>query len=132
MVNKFNTSWQLVRVNARDIKDPEAKLAYVLDFLNEHRDIYNYERVLNWVKMTAIAYKDETRELYESAAAELTDQRSFYNLTTDTPTDFKLFERTDLERLYKDLERRKYGFQIPTAPKSHADYVEQLRQYLYE
>ena len=55
--NKFNIHWQIVRVKARSIKDVDAKVDFVMDFLNSNKNVHNKDRVSNWLKMTSYAYK---------------------------------------------------------------------------
>ena len=35
-----------------------------------------------------------------------------------------------LLKVYKDLKKRKYGFQIKTVPKAHTDFLQQLESEL--
>lgn len=131
MTNKFNTAWQLVRVDARAIKDPILKLATVAEFLQKNPNFANYERVLNWIQMTGVAYKGDTRALYEKAAESLKAMRHAYvGVEESEADDFARFARTDLERIYKDLQSRKYGFQFNKVPKQHVEYVVRLKAYL--
>ena len=39
--NKFNIHWQIVRTNARDIKDVDAKINHVMNYLNANKNIHN-------------------------------------------------------------------------------------------
>jgi hypothetical protein len=36
--NKFNIHWQIVRTQARDIKDPDAKIKHVMGHLESNKD----------------------------------------------------------------------------------------------
>lgn len=128
--NKFNIYWQIVRVKARDIKDVHAKLKYVLDFLNKHKNIHNYERVLNWVQMTGVAYKGEQRKAFEDAAAKLKENKDAYSSSEDLDNDLSKVDRSEVEKVYADLSKRKYGFQYKTVPKAHVEFMEKLKSHL--
>jgi hypothetical protein len=130
IVNKFNIHWQIVRVDARKIKDPAKKIEFVLQFLDKHKNVHNYGRVLNWIKMTGVAYKGDTRKLFEDAAAELQKNESKYSSTEDNDNDLSKVPRSDLEKVYKDLSTRKYGFQFANAPKAHVDFLASLKKHL--
>jgi len=128
--NKFNIHWQIVRTNARDIKDVDKKIQYVIRFLNANKNIHNYERVMNWLKMTAVAYKGSQREKFIDVIEDIESQSSKYTNTKDMDNDFSKVPREDVEKVFKDLSKRKYGFQYKTAPKAHNDFMASLKDYL--
>ena len=128
--NKFNIYWQVVRVKARDIKDVHDKIKYVLDFLNRHKNIHNYERVLNWVQMTGVAYKGEQRKAFEDTAAHLKAHKADFMDDKDMDNDLSKVDRSEVEKVYADLSKRKYGFQYKTVPKAHTEFMEKLKTYL--
>jgi len=123
--NKFNIHWQIARVDAKAIKDPKAKLEFVLAFLKTYPSVENFDRVLNWVKMTGVAYKDTTRQLYEDAARQLEGTRSNYN-EEDKPNDLSKIDLKELKKVQADLKKRKYGFQFKSVPKAHTDFMNEL------
>lgn len=130
---KFNISWQLVRVAAKGIKDPSLKLSFVRSFLKRHPNVHNYVRVLNWIKMTALGYKNTSpieAALYDTEARLLVSNKEKYAAEADMPNDFSKVSREDLQMVYDDLLKRKYGFQFKSIPQAHTDFLEQLKQYL--
>jgi len=129
MINKFTPAWQITRVKARDIKDPWTKLKFVTDWLDKYPTYNNYQRVLNWVRMTGLPYSDPFKTLYHNKANELT-KKSWTDNTVDD-MDFKNFDINDLTKVFKDLRARKYGFQFKT-PQSHIKFVTQLKVYLVD
>lgn len=129
-VNKFNIYWQVVRTKVRDIKDVDAKIKYVMDFLNKHKNVHNYGRVHNWIKMTGVAYKGEQRQAFEDALAALEKNQSKYNEGQDLENDLSKVDRGELELVYKDLSKRKYGFQYKTVPKAHIEFMDALKTEL--
>ena len=129
-VNKFNIYWQVVRTKVRDIKDVDAKIKYVMDFLNKHKNVHNYGRVHNWIKMTGVAYKGEQRQAFEDALAALEKNQSKYNEGQDLENDLSKVDRSELELVYKDLSKRKYGFQYKTVPKAHIEFMDALKTEL--
>jgi hypothetical protein len=131
-VNKFNIHWQIVRTKARKLKDVDAKIKYVLDFLNDNKNIHNYGRVHNWLKMTGVAYKGEKREKFNDAAMSIQGDKSKYSSTNDMDNDLSKISREDLQLVYKDLKSRKYGFQYKTVPKAHTDFLNKLEDALEE
>lgn len=130
MSNKFNIHWQVARVNARGIKDPVEKLEYVIRFLDDNPNINNYDRVLNWVVMTGIAYPQPTRGLFEEAADMLRAEKANYQQEEDMDNDLDTVPHEDLERVYQDLSKRKYGFQFKSTPIAHIQFMERLKNYL--
>ena len=127
MTNKFNIHWQIVRVNARDIKCTTEKILYVMHFLNDNKNIYNYDRVMNWLKMTGFGYQGKEREKFENAVATLEQKRERYESPKDMDNDLSKIESyDDLNRVYKDLLRRKYDFMINKEPKDHTEFMKIL------
>lgn len=125
--NKFNIHWQIVRTQARDIKDPSKKLHHVMSYLNAHKNQHNYGRVLNWVKMTGVAYKGGDRSMFENAAKALEKRAHEFTSTEDTANDLSKISTDDLKKVHKDLSKRKYGFQYKSVPKAHTDFMSQLQ-----
>lgn len=71
VVNKYHPAWQIIRVKARLEKDPSLKLMFVQDWFDNNPSVQNYERVHNWIKMTAMGYRDETKEMFLRSLVEL-------------------------------------------------------------
>ena len=128
MINKFNISWQLVRVKARKIKDVESKIEFVLNFLKKNNSKENFSRIVNWLKMTRLGYKDmNKRQLFIDA---LNMVEMIKCDAKDNVNDLSLVISNDLLMVYKDLNKRKYGFQYKSAPKSHVEFVTKLKAEL--
>jgi len=126
--NKFNILWQIVRTKARKIKDPEQKIKYVLDFLFAHKNVHNKDRVENWLRMTAVSYKEPAvREMFQQALSEV-DAKEYD--TVDTDKDLKDVSTNDLLLVYNDLKKRKYGFQFKAVPIAHTIFMTQLEEEL--
>lgn len=128
--NKFNIQWQIVRTKVRSEKDVGRKIKYVLDFLHKNKNIHNYDRVLNWLKMTGVAYKGDKREAFEIAVEKLQKESAAYKAAEDNDSDLSKIPTEDLKMVYKDLSKRKYGFQYKTTPKAHTDFVSALEKEL--
>lgn len=128
--NKFNIHWQIVRTQARDIKDPDAKIKHVMNHLNANKNIHNFGRVHNWLKMTGVAYKGEDRSKFERATEALEKRKDEFSSTEDTGNDLSKVSKGDLEKVHKDLSKRKYGFQYKTVPKAHTEFMQQLKSEL--
>lgn len=127
-VNKFNIDWQLVRVDARAIKDVRSKINHVVSFLNKNKSKENYGRVMNWLKMTKVAYKDpKQRALFDAAIAKV-DKGSY--TARDNDNDLSKMSTDKLQKVYKDLSKRKYGFQFKSTPKAHTDFVNAIKAEL--
>jgi len=127
--NKFNIKWQIVRTDARDIKDPSKKLSFVLNFLKNNPSKQNYDRVANWVKMTGVSYKGEDREKYEKAYETLKSNQDDYK-EGDEENDLSKASTSEIEKVYKDLSKRKYGFQYKSVPKDHIAFMNELENEL--
>jgi len=128
--NKFNIHWQIVRTQARDIKDPDAKIKHVMNHLNSNKNIHNFGRVHNWLKMTGVAYKGDDRAKFEQATGALEKRKSEFSSSEDNGNDLSKVSTADLQKVHKDLSKRKYGFQYKTVPKAHTDFMDQLKSEL--
>lgn len=129
-VNKFNIHWQIVRTNARTIKDINNKIDYVLGFLNANKNIHNYGRVLNWLRMTKLGYPEKDRKIFENSIIALEKNKNAYNNISDDDNDLSKISTLDLKKVYNDLSKRKYGFQYKTVPKEHIEFLDQLKKEL--
>jgi hypothetical protein len=131
--NKFNISWQIVRVNARGIKDVKDKVYYVLNFLKNNSNKHNYERVHNWLNMTKLGYKTapESTKVFDSALEYIEHHKNDkFSSEEDSPNDLKVVSTEDLQKVYKDLKQRKYGFQFKSIPKEHIKFLSLLEKEL--
>lgn len=126
MASKFNINWQIARVKARDIKDPQEKIAFVLDFLNKEANAHNYGRVLNWLKMTRLGYKE--RNLFDEAIASLKQGKKKYASVEDKETPLAEVPTADLRAVHADLLTRKYDFQFKSIPKAHTEFMRSLEK----
>jgi hypothetical protein len=128
--DKFNIQWQIVRTDARGIKDPSKKIAFVMSYLNKHKNVHNYGRVHNWLKMTGVAYKGDDRKKFEDAVASLEKRHGEFSSSQDTDGDLSKMSKDQLNKVYKDLSKRKYGFQYKNVPKAHTEFLGRLKAEL--
>jgi hypothetical protein len=131
--NKFNISWQIVRVNARSIKDVDDKVRYVLSFLKENPNKYNYDRVHNWLSMTKLGYKSNPQAVavFDNAIESIEQHKNDrFSSDEDSPNILSEIPTKDLERVYKDLKQRKYGFQFKSIPQAHINFLDELQKEL--
>ena len=128
--DKFNIHWQIVRTKARTIKNVNDKIDYVLDFLNKHPNRHNYGRILNWIKMTGVAYPNgsEQQQAFTDALVQLEDNKDNYMSENDNINDLTDISTDDLKLVLNDLKKRKYGFQYKSVPKAHIEFVNKLEQ----
>ena len=127
-INKFQIHWQIVRVKARKIKDVERKIDFVKQFLISYDSLENKERVKNWATMTSMGYRDKSiKDLFKAFLQWISSYS--YN-SKDLHNDFAEHPNEDLLLVYKDLSKRKYGFQYSKTPKSHIDFMDGLSDYL--
>ena len=130
--NKFNIHWQLVRTNAREIKDVEEKIDYVLHFLDHHPNKHNFKRVLNWTKMTGVAYpkESEERKAFIRTEHQLRKNIDQYDSEKDDSNDMSQISTDNLRKVLKDLKTRKYNFQFGKTPVAHTEFVAKLEDEL--
>ena len=119
--NKFNIHWQIVRVKARSIKDVDAKVDFVMDFLNSNKNVHNKDRVSNWLKMTSYANKDRS-------AFDVEINGDF--ILEDLDNDLSKVDLDNLKLVFKDLSKRKYGFQYKSVPLAHTEFMIELKKEL--
>lgn len=129
-INKFNIHWQIVRVNARSIKNASNKIKYVMNFLKDNKNIHNYGRVLNWLQMSKLGYKNLDRKFFDYAISLIKDREKEYDYK-DNDNDFSKVSREDLLKVYNDLSKRKYGFLYKNTPKSHTEFMIKLKNNLF-
>ena len=129
-VDKFNISWQIVRTDARDIKDVDDKISFVLRFLNDHPNKHNYGRVHNWLRMTKLGYKSEPEKAnkFEHTLDKIENHKEKYSSEEDPGSDLDTISDEKLKKVYNDLKKRKYGFQIKTVPKAHTEFLSKLEK----
>ena len=128
VVNKFQIRWQLIRCQARKIKDVDLKIEFVKDFVTDYPSKENKARVKNWMVMCALPYRDiECRLLFNEAKNYL--ETLTYSME-DEANDFEMFTEEELMVVYKDLKKRKYNFQFDKAPTTHVKFMESLKEYL--
>ena len=127
MINKFQIDWQIARLRARKEKGVEGKLQVVTSFLSDFPSLENYDRVMNWLKMTRVAYKDSLQRSKFSRVIQELQERE-YN-TADYGNNFGTYSLKELDELLRDLEKRKYSFQFKgNAPKDHIEFIEELKK----
>jgi len=132
-VNKFNIHWQVRRLLLKSLKDPKEKVSNVLRWLSEdkNRNQYSKERVLNWLKTTSWAYKDEKKRGYfNKGIKRIKELPDTVWDDTDSDNDFSIYPSSILSKLLKDLEKRKYNLQFKGPPQDHVDFVKKLEKHL--
>ena len=128
VVNKFQIRWQLIRTQAKKIKDVDVKIQFVKNFISEYPSKENYARVKNWMVMSAMPYKEvECKMLFTQGKQFL--ETITYSME-DEVNDFEMFTDEELQLVYKDLKKRKYTFQFDKAPTTHVKFMESLKEYL--
>jgi hypothetical protein len=130
-VDKFDINWQIVRTDARDIKDVSQKISHVMHFLNDNPTKENYGRVHNWLRMTKLGYKSEPEKAqeFEHALDKIENNKDKYS-SEGSKGDISSISDDKLKKVYKDLKKRKYGFQIKTVPKAHTNFLGELEKEL--
>ena len=131
-INKFNINWQLVRTKARAIHDVPQKIEYVMNFLREYPNQYNFARVWNWIKMTGVAYPKTSAEhqAFIEAEQKIHENEGQYASKTDDINDLTKVSTADLKLVLDDLKKRKYAFQFGKVPEDHIHFVQQLEDEL--
>jgi hypothetical protein len=125
-VNKFDAYWQLVRVDAREYKDVRQKVLFVTSFLRSHPSYENAQRVLNWAKMSRVAYRDKDKQQYFDVLIDYIDNGDFNESVLELASPVVYSDR-DLLRVYNDLKKRKNDFQHGgVMPKDQAQFMVEL------
>jgi len=125
-VNKFDAYWQLVRVDAREYKDVRQKVLLVTSFLGSHPSYENAQRVLNWAKMSRVAYRDKDKQQYFDVLIDFIDNGDFNESVLELASPVVYSDR-DLLRVYNDLKKRKNDFQHGgVMPKDQAEFMVKL------
>tara|TARA_R110002126_G_scaffold223163_1_gene368221 strand:+ start:180 stop:599 length:420 start_codon:yes stop_codon:yes gene_type:complete len=128
VVNKFQIRWQLIRTQAKKIKDVDLKVQFVIDFIIQYPSKENYARVKNWMVMSAMPYKEAQCKMIFTEGKQLLETIEY--TMEDEANDFEMFTDQQLMLVYKDLNKRKYTFQFDKAPTTHVRFMESLKDYL--
>jgi|TARA_B110000285_G_scaffold193566_1_gene222666 hypothetical protein len=122
--DKWDIDWQVVRVNARLIKDYDDKFNYVIDWFKDHPSKNNYGNVKNWIKMTCMGYKKDPKNWIQ--IIDEVNILSFQKMSLLSEVNTE-----DLQRVLNDLSKRKYNFQFKgRVPKGHIEFVSALEDEL--
>lgn len=106
-ITKYNLEWQLIRSQAKRIKDPQAKYNFVREWVEHRKNKHTYERFINWLEGTKRGYKGTNWEpLYQTSIYWWKDHRFLFSSEDDQDIDINIVENKHLEYLYKDLSRR--------------------------
>lgn len=125
-VNKFNIHWQIVRADAKSIKKVDEKIKFIINFLNSNKNIHNYERVLNWLKMTSLSYENNNRVIFNNCIHNIENNYNEYQSCVDNVNNLEDISTNDLLKVFKDLSKRKYNFQFKSVPKDHTNFMDNL------
>ena len=124
-VNKFQIDWQMARLRARGEKDVEKKIQIIVDFIERYPSKDNQVRVLNWVRMTGLAYKDPALKAPFLRVYEELVGKEYKDV--DYGNELGRYSISELNSLIKDLESRKYNFQFGgKAPEDHVKFMRML------
>ena len=93
----------------------------LMDFLNSNKNVHNKDRVSNWLKMTSYAYKDRS-------AFDVEINGDF--ILEDLDNDLSKVDLDNLKLVFKDLSKRKYGFQYKSVPLAHTEFMIELKKEL--
>ena len=129
VVNKFQVRWQIIRCQAKKIKNVNLKIEFIKNFISNYSSKENYVRVKNWMTMTSLAYykSQESKMLFTKGKKYL--ETLTYNME-DEVNDFSKFDPEDLSLLHKDLKKRKYSFFFNKVPSTHLIFVKELKEYI--
>lgn len=134
-INKFNTDWQVTREEAKKIKDVDAKIAHVKNFLNQNPSKANLARVLNWTRMTKLGYKNSNPHLgqkFEDYLDYLENNKNKYS-AEDSDTDLNDLPAEKFIAVYKDLINRKNNFQHGgKRPQTMIEYLSKMKKIAHE
>lgn len=138
-VNKFNIHWQIARCEAKMLASVDDKCQHVLRFLDQNPCIQNYYRVLNWFQTAKLGYSQLERATFDWYLKQLhvshytkqqVGKRAAFILE-DMPNDLSTVDTDDLIMVWKDLSKRKYGFQYAgRVPRDHVEFMESLTREL--
>ena len=130
-VNKFNTAWQDVRVEAKKIKDVDAKINLVKKFLIDNPSKANLGRIVNWTRMTKLGYKNSSPE----SCQKFDDFLEFLDVNIDkfseedSDVDLNSLPAATIQKIYKDLVLRRNDFQHGgKRPKNQVDYLNRIKE----
>ena len=130
MSNKWDIQWQITRVNARLVKDYDDKFEFVIEWFKDNPTETYYKNVKNWIRMTSMGYK-KSPDIWLNDIEEYVTENGLMSDSRYTPQTLSQTPDFLLERVYKDLSKRKYNFQFKgRIPKGHIEFVESLEEEL--
>ena len=135
-VNKFNPAWQLQRVQLKKIKIAHEKIDKALEYLHNHMNVHDKERVLNWLKMTKLGYNNidaKVTTLFNIAIEKVETMKDSSFSKEDNSSKLSDLTSDQLIGIRGDLKSRKYNFRFNgVAPKDHSEFMIQLLKAIDE
>lgn len=129
-MTKFNAAWQLQRTKAKLIKNVDQKILFVCSYFFQNKTVQDKQRVLNWLNMTKVAYKENmVRCKFDVALNEVKQVCVVQDDNTYTLDDLTIEE---VKQVYDDLKKRTYNFQFKKVPKDHIKFMELLERRIDE
>ena len=130
-INKFNTLWQIARVEAKNIKDVDQKIEHVKKCLLDNPSPENLGRVTNWTSMTKLGYKKSSMESvlkFEDFLDYLDNNKQKFN-AADKDVDLYNIPEDIFSELYSDLIHRSNNFQHRgKRPETMSQYLAKMKQ----
>lgn len=129
-MTKFNASWQLARVKARDIKTVSDKIKFILGYFSKNCTKADKERVLNWFKTTKLGYPKTAVNINKEFDIGIDKVQSKNCTTQDNSSKISDLSVNEIKLILQDLNKRKYNFQFKRTPKEHINFVQALEKEL--
>jgi hypothetical protein len=99
-ITKYDIDWQVKRVSLKKLKTIIEKCDNVTNFFNNHLNLADKERVLNYLEGLSMAYKGEDRLYILNVRDEL--EAVIVDSSIRTSLDFTKFNKVELTDTAKD------------------------------
>lgn len=103
-------SWQKVRTEVRSLENAGLKVGAVNRFLQDNPTYENAMRVLNWAKMSKVAYRDDISKKHFDILIDYIEDKEWTEHEKE-PIGPEDFATKDIQLVLKDLSKRKNAFQ---------------------
>jgi len=130
-INKFNTLWQIARVEAKDIKDVDQKIEHVKKCLFNNPSQENFGRITNWTSMTKLGYKNTSMESVQKFEdfLDFLDNHKLEFTAEDKDIDLHDVPEDVFWNVYNDLIHRSNNFQHKgKRPVTMSQYLAKMKE----
>lgn len=105
-ISKYCVDWQITRVSLKKLKTYQEKCAAACAYYDNHRNIADRERVMNYLEGLALGYPNEVTRLYIRNTMNDVGLLEYNSHNNSISSDLGIYNSQQLDGLAKDLHKR--------------------------